>query len=35
MTVTCETADGAGIVAPAHIGRRDTLHDAHPLTRVP
>jgi galacturonokinase len=35
MTVTCETADGAGIVAPPHFGLVDTPSDVYPMARVP
>ena len=34
-TITCESADGAGIVTVPHHGLRDTINDAYPLARVP
>ena len=35
MTVTCETADGAGIATVPHLGRSERLNDVSPLARVP
>ena len=35
MSVTCETADGAGVVATPHLGRVEAPGDFYPMARTP